>query len=662
MRSFGLVLSLLFGVTPVAAAQHAGHGAEAPAAKERAPTKGAASVSPPVVTRTITQEGLTVEMALAPRVHTNEAVLLEEADTDVRLTLTDSATGAPRGGLFVAAWVDAREDATPTSRDVCHGKIESYIQGTLRVRPVIDLNSYFLLALNNANNITVIDPFLGFGTTKLYTAVRLRSFGEDWALEPGGGWLYVTMPRVNAVAVVRTDTWRVDSEIPVGWKPSRIRRAPDGSLWVADGGPEGAAPGVTVIDPVERRVVSRVATGAGPHDFAFSGDGRLLFVTNAGSGTVTVIDVESRQKRTELASGPRPIALTRSGPARAVYVAHAGDGAVAVLDEQTLEIRNRIPTKPGLSDVAFDPSGRWAFVVNRDADEFYVLDAAVERLRYTVGFGDAPDQVSFTENFAYVRSTGTVDVAMVPLESLDQEIAVQPFPAGELPPAKFDGSVSAEVTAAVTAADPHMADALYVPNPADKSIWYYHYMEGMPTPSGRLNNYGMEPRAVRVVGRDLRETEPGVYTTTIKAPPEGEYDLVLLVDEPRVIHCFDFAVAKDPARAKAAKPKLKVEALPDGLEWAGDSLGIRFRLRDLHEADRVVEAGDLRALVSNPLGWSFRTDARHVGGGIYEARVPAPGSGIFYLFVASEALGIRFQDHVPTNFYAPAPPGTRAGR
>src|SRR3712207_7861124 len=44
---------------------------------------------------------------------------------------------------------------------------------TTLFRSAVDLNTYFVLALNQEPNISVIDPLSGFGTTKLYTLVAL---------------------------------------------------------------------------------------------------------------------------------------------------------------------------------------------------------------------------------------------------------------------------------------------------------------------------------------------------------------------------------------------------------------------------------------------------------------------------------------------------------
>ncbi len=99
------------------------------------------------------------------------------------------------------------------------------MQGSLRSRPDVDLNAYYLLALNEEANISVIDPLLGFGGSKLLTMVLLKSPGEDWALTSNRSKLFVSMPLVNQVAVVDTTTWKVITDVRTGCQANASRFA-----------------------------------------------------------------------------------------------------------------------------------------------------------------------------------------------------------------------------------------------------------------------------------------------------------------------------------------------------------------------------------------------------------------------------------------------------
>ena len=64
---------------------------------------------------------------------------------------------------------------------MCREKVQAFLQPSFSSRPTLDLNAYFILALNNELNISVIDPLSGFGGSKLYTLIPLKSPGEDCA-------------------------------------------------------------------------------------------------------------------------------------------------------------------------------------------------------------------------------------------------------------------------------------------------------------------------------------------------------------------------------------------------------------------------------------------------------------------------------------------------
>ena len=100
------------------------------------------------------------------------------------------------------------------------------MQGSLRSRPDVDLNTFYLLALNEQANISVIDPLLGFGGSKLLAMILLKSPGDDWVLTSDRMKLFVSMPLVNHVAVVDTNTWKVFADVPTGVRPTRVALQP----------------------------------------------------------------------------------------------------------------------------------------------------------------------------------------------------------------------------------------------------------------------------------------------------------------------------------------------------------------------------------------------------------------------------------------------------
>lgn len=690
-RPAAALAALLAAALPAvpATAQHAGHqggphGTPAPPVIAPGAARAAhdghgehAAPAPPadsaIVTRRVVQSGVALDFSFAPvaREAGKPADVVADRDAILTLRLSDAKTGAPMPGLELAGWIDRRAAGTPTGAAACRQKVEGYLQskvymeGTFKTRANADLNAYFVLSLNRTPDIAVIDPFLGFGRTKLYKTVPLQSPGEDWVLAADGRRLFVTMPQAGGVAVVGTDDWKMVATVVAGTAPTRAVLQPDGQrLWVTNDVAPGqpGQSGVTVIDATTLKVTASIPTGAGAHAVAFSADGRLAFVTSREAGTLTVIDVPALTKVQELATGARPSDVAFSVTGDAAFVVHEKEGLLAVVSAKTLDVSARLTLAPGARAVGFAPAHagghghaapagaqnekhRWAFVTNPQAKSVHIVDARTNAVLRTMKFEHTPDEVSFTTAFAYVRFSDSPEVSLVSLDdpmtggfgTMDKFEAGQAAPGGLALPGVSDGIAQA----------PDMPDAVYVLNAAERMIYYYHYMEGMPIPSGGLTTYRYEPKSILVAGKALRENEPGAYAATVKLPESGAYDFVLLVPDPRVIQCFDIAVAADTTRP-APRPSLALVA--EGAGGATLKVGanvLRFRVVDRATREPRSSLGEVRVFATSPGGWRQWATAREVGGGLYEIDLAIPASGVYYLSLAVPSLQVQVRDDPP---------------
>ena len=292
----------------------------------------------------IEREGVEVEFTIEPiKEPGKSSELMQAKEAIVRFKIQDKASKTPLSGVKPAVWLSQRGESI-TDEKQCREKVQSFLQGSLRSRPDVDLNAYYLLALNQEANISVIDPLLGFGSSKLLTLVMLKSPGEDWAQKTSDEKLFVSMPLVNQVAVVDTSTWKVVSNIDTGAKPARVRLQPDQRyLWVGNDG------GVTVIDTATLKVVGQVSTGKGQHDLAFSNDNRFAFITNHDDGTLSVVDIQKLAKVKDLKTGAPASSVAFSSLGNALYVVNGIEGSITVVDTRGQQIATRIQVKPGIS-------------------------------------------------------------------------------------------------------------------------------------------------------------------------------------------------------------------------------------------------------------------------------------------------------------------------
>ena len=593
----------------------------------------------------LTREGVVVDFRATPAGGRPGQDLTAGRMAEVRFTITEGSTGKPIRGIAPGAWMDigqVLQGQPEAEQKSCKEKIGLYLRGAVGIRPMIDLNSYYVLVLNKEPSISVVDPLVSMvGRTSTLGTIPLKSPGADWVPDLDRNRVYVSMPGAGQVAVVDAAEFKVTAAVDAGPDPVRVALQPDErQLWVGnDAGAPGES-GVTVVDVETLKTVARLATGAGHHEIAFSGDSRYAFVSNRGAGTVTVIDVRTRKKVKDVPTGPTPIALAYSTLAGALYVADGEAGTVSVLDGKTHEVAARITAKPGLGPMRFTSDGRFGLVVNPAEDAVYVLDAATNELAHTVRVAGRPFQVALSRAFAYVRALDSERVTMIHLESLGKggEPVSQTFAAGAAAPKQ-----AGDLPLADTVATSRNEASVFVVNPADSTT--YFYMEGMNAPSSNYKVYGARARAVTVIERGLREVEPGVYAGKVKIPAAGKYDVAFLLETPRILHCFAVEAKPDPL----ARPDLTALAIEylirERTVPAGGTVRVRFLLKDPATGKPRTGLADVRVL-------SFRAPGRdrivvraeEVGDGVYQADVAFAKPGGYYVHVSVPSEKIGYAD------------------
>jgi YVTN family beta-propeller protein len=432
--------------------------------------------------QTFTAQGIYVEFTAT------HPVAGEEMKIQFKITDTN---GAVLSSLRPVAWIDQRQPNQTLDARVCREKVQAFLQPSFSSRATLDLNAYFILALNNEPNISVIDPLSGFGGSKLYTLIPLKSPGEDWVLTEDNKRLYVSMPQVNQVAVIDIPTWKVIANVDAGATPTRVALQHDERyLWA--GNDSDTASGVTVIDTTTNKVAAQLKTGLGHHEIAFTDDDRFAFITNKQTGTLSLVDIRSLTVLKDLKVGSQPAAIAFSSLSQTAYVANEGDGTIAAVSAAKQDIVARIPTAPGLTTISIPSSGHYGVALNTANSTAYAFDLSSNRVAQTVPVGPGSDQLSFTKQFAYVRASGSEFVTMINMANIGKEANVTKFPAGQRAPGE---SLSRSHAAAIVPAPEE--GAVLVANPADKMIYYY--TEGMAAPMGSFQNYKRDPRALLVM-------------------------------------------------------------------------------------------------------------------------------------------------------------------
>nr|AYM54205.1 hypothetical protein [Sorangium cellulosum] len=589
------------------------------------------------------------------------------ADAVAEFTLRDAATGAPVRGLSPLGWMSRPEaggDAGAAGGDAggepgvaadeagCRAKVKRFMAGLLSARPEVDMNAYFLWTLNRDSTLSVINPQVALGRTKLRSVVSLAGPGVSLALHPDRERLYVSLRGGRGLAVVDTRRGLVSANVPVGEEPAAVAVAPDGrTVWVGNDG-DGT---VSVVDARSTDVLRTLRVGPGHHEIAFTGAGgaSAAWITSRQGAAVAVVDAATLEPLGEVEVGEGAVSIAASDEAGVVYVANAERAEVVILDAARRAVAGRVPLKPGLDAVRFEPRGRFAFALNPAANEVAVLDASTGAVAHTLAGFAAPDAVTFTGAFAYVRNRGAARVSLIDRAGLGGPAAppIVNVAVGQGAPVAARAEPPGQGALAAPMAPAPEGNGAIIASPADRSL--YFYVEGMMAPIGTFSNYGREPAAVVVEDRSLKEVRPGVYATAVRLGAAGPHDVALLLDRPRAAVCLEATVAparcpEGGARGGAAGcggdpgPGVALEPLfaPDLRLEAGAPATLRFRATP-KEAAPALDAKEMEIMIVRfPAGYRFGGAPRPEGDGVFSVTFTPPAPGQYRFLAAAPQRGL----------------------
>ncbi|HEY6332004.1 MAG TPA: YncE family protein [Blastocatellia bacterium] len=590
----------------------------------------------------IEKEGIAVEFSISSIADPagKKPGLVEGSTAQVDFKVTDSRTGQPVTGLHPSAWISAHKSERPTADTECRDKIKGFVGGFLTAVADIDLNKYVMLTLNSDKTISVINPLIAFSSSKLENLVELPGIGADWVLSPDKSRLYISMPGQSEVVVVNTIGWKTEETINTGdkTKPMHVALQPDGRyVWVGlDGSPE-----VVVIDSAKNAIAATVETGAGLHSFAFTDDGKLAYVTNSAADTVSVIDTKTLAKVADIQVDKTPIPVAYSKTSHFIYVASTNGTAISVIDPANQKVIARIPTERGVVALRFDPDGKYGFAVNQLQNKTAIIESATNSVAGVADVVKGPDQVTFTRGYAYIRGTESPKVSLVELNEVSKgRYTTLDVSAAEKSPADSPGDLG---IADMIAPTPEGNSAMIASAP-DGGISYY--MEGVMAPMGTFSNYHRHARALMILDRSLSETLPGVYSLPVKLSKAGKFDVPLLIDQPRVVNCFDLTVTAstgdkaDPAHSLAYEPLFRGQKFR-----VGEPVDLAFKITDSATKQPVTGLRDVQILIAEPPGiWETHLIAKEASPGVYKVNQAFPAASVYKVMVQVLSRGVKFHN------------------
>ena len=207
-----------------------------------------------------------------------------------------------------------------------------------------------------------------------FTAELSRAIGRydpvtnevDWVMGTGQNRTHMLFPSRDLDKILTTNVdsdsvslferskdatgWTV-TVIPVGKGPEGGSLSPEEKEFWAANSHDGT---VSIVNVAGKKVTQTIAVGTKySNRLKFTPDGRLVVITDLGSGDVVFVDVASRKvvKRLNVGKNAEGVLIVPDG-SRA-YVAVSADNKVVVLDLKKLEVAGEFPTGKGPDGMAW---------------------------------------------------------------------------------------------------------------------------------------------------------------------------------------------------------------------------------------------------------------------------------------------------------------------
>jgi YVTN family beta-propeller protein len=280
-----------------------------------------------------------------------------------------------------------------------------------------------LLVLNKEGNVAVVDPasgkVLGRGPTGDGPHEVVSTTDGKFAVASNYG---TGQAPGHTLSVIDLATYREVHRVDLS-----PETRPHG-LFAAEGKVYFTCEGSKTIgayDPATNRVDWILGTGQdGTHMIELSRDGRMIFTSNIGSGTISIFELSGspadwHQSVVKVGRGSEGFDVSPDG--KELWAANAGDGTVSVIDIAARKVTDTFPVESKRSNrLKFTPDGKRALISDVTTGNLLVIDVASrqEIKRIKVGTGIAGILVSSDGSKAYIGATPDNYVGVVDLSTL----------------------------------------------------------------------------------------------------------------------------------------------------------------------------------------------------------------------------------------------------
>ncbi len=561
------------------------------------------------------------------------------------LHISDKNSGLPFSSRSVAGWMMLQRNKQVSAELSCNAKAKLFAQGNVSTRPDVDLNENKLLILSRDGTISMVNPQIDFTITQMEKIIPLPATPADWAMSEDGSYVFVSLPVLNAIAVIDTNKFELSNlvELDKGTLPTQLIALHDGRVAAYQLGTQSVA----IADPSGKARTTSIRVGAGFSSMVLDKGGSLYVSTS--DGTLSAIDARGGTLRASQHLATGETTLVWSEDANRLLVANEVSDKILSLNPGTLETVSSFAVEPGISTMTLEPEGKLLVALNRATDKLVLIDPSKGQLIASETVARSPTEISFSSEYAYVRGLEGDYFSVLDLANLrDGKLTPVNIQSASRP--IHDGKLAAKARLIA----PYGHGAL-VANLQEQVAYYY--MEGMNSPMGTVKTYGPNVMGLMSVNKGFRETSPGTYETSFTVPHAGSYDIPVTIDEDRLITCFNVAAnAAEVTKSSEAMTSIRVEQETSGSAVSDSADSVVFRILDNKTNEPMAGLKGVRMLAFSPSGgWQSRKTAVDLGNGRYGGDWRFPKSGRYGVSVAVASLDVGFADQPPIYLKIGAP-------
>ena len=234
----------------------------------------------------------------------------------------------------------------------------------------------------------------------------LNGFSESESDSKASGTLIVLNKSEASASLLDLSSGKEISRIETGAGPHEVAVSPDGkTAVVANYGARTSGSTLTVINIPEKRSVKTIDLKLyhRPHGIVYMTDGIHVVVTTEQEKKVIVVNVDSGEvtKSIDTASEvSHMVAVAQK--TNTAFVANIGSGSVTVADLKEGKRLENIATGRGAEGIDISPDGKEVWVSNRSADTVSIIDANTLKVVGEVDCESFPIRVKFTVDGKHV--------------------------------------------------------------------------------------------------------------------------------------------------------------------------------------------------------------------------------------------------------------------